>query len=65
VQQQTAAERAKNVDGAFEVREPVQGLTVLLIDDVITTGATLAACAGALQEAGAARILGLTFTRQQ
>jgi ComF family protein len=65
VHQRTAAERAKNVDGAFAVRQPVPGLTVLLVDDVVTTGATLAACARALQETGAARILGLTFTRQQ
>jgi predicted amidophosphoribosyltransferase len=38
--------------------------SVLLIDDVLTTGATLTACAGALREAGAKRVVALTFTRR-
>jgi predicted amidophosphoribosyltransferase len=37
---------------------------VLLIDDVLTTGATLASCAQALRQAGAIRIVGITFTRR-
>jgi predicted amidophosphoribosyltransferase len=36
---------------------------VLLLDDVMTTGATLSACAEALAEAGAARVIGLVFAR--
>jgi predicted amidophosphoribosyltransferase len=38
--------------------------SVLLIDDVLTTGATLTACAQALRSAGARRIVALTFTRR-
>ena len=50
-----AAERRKNVAGAFHVPEPqrVRGRRVLLIDDVLTTGATAHACARALRDAGA------------
>lgn len=38
--------------------------SVLLIDDVLTTGATLSACAQALRKAGAVRVVGITFTRR-
>ena len=48
-------ERFANVEGAFHAK-PVQGKRVLLIDDVITSGATTAACVNALQRAGAAEV---------
>src|SRR5680860_1183800 len=38
--------------------------SVLLVDDVLTTGATLAACAQALRQAGAIRVVAITFTRR-
>ena len=47
------AERAGNLDGVFALARPVDGLRVLLVDDVVTTGATLAAAAGVLREGGA------------
>ena len=48
-------ERLENAAGAFRAQEPelVEGKRVLLVDDVITTGATAAACAQALLDAGA------------
>jgi len=49
----TAAERRDNVIGAFLAAEEVRGLRILLIDDVVTTGSTLSACAEALLAAGA------------
>lgn len=52
------AKRRKNVSGAFSVSFPeqVKERTILVIDDVMTTGATFNEIAGALKEAGAARV---------
>ncbi len=48
--------RAMNVAGAFRVTRSVTGQRVLLIDDVVTTGATAAECARALKAAGASQV---------
>ncbi|WP_425483468.1 ComF family protein [Ancylobacter pratisalsi] len=61
------AARAANVAGAFEVpdmaRGELAGRRVVLVDDVLTTGATLDACAKALSRAGAGRVDVLVFAR--
>lgn len=58
-----ARRRRRNVAGAFTVRRPaaVRGRRLLLVDDVLTTGATARACAQALTAAGAADVGLLTF----
>ena len=63
------ADRRRNVVAAFRCRGrasrggQVQGKRILLIDDVMTTGSTAAACALALKGAGAARVALLTVAR--
>lgn len=59
------SEHWKSVRGAYATRKGLQvdNLRVLLVDDVLTTGATLDACARALRKAGAAAVLGLTVAR--
>ncbi len=59
------SEHWKSVRGAYATRKGVQvdNLRVLLVDDVLTTGATLDACARALKKAGAAAVFGLTVAR--
>ncbi len=58
----SAVQRKDNMRGAFEAVQPVTG-RVLLVDDVFTTGATAAECAGVLKAAGAASVTVLTFAR--
>ncbi len=68
--------RATNVDGAFRLRplgtsadtrdqRPLNGRWIILIDDVVTTGATLAACAKPLIEAGAIGVSAATVARER
>lgn len=57
-------QRRANVAGAFKAQRAAPGKSVLIVDDVTTTGATLQECAAALRKAGARRVWALTFTRE-
>ncbi len=56
-------QREENVRGAFVVTQPelLNGKKLILVDDVVTTGATLSECARMLKQAGAERVLGMTI----
>jgi ComF family protein len=64
-QRLTVRERWQSVRNAFDMRAGAQvdKLRVLLLDDVLTTGATLDACSRALRDAGAAYVAALTVAR--
>jgi predicted amidophosphoribosyltransferase len=60
-------QRRRNVAGAFKIDKPraagVKAKKIVVIDDVITTGATVEACARVLKRAGAARVDVLALAR--
>ena len=61
----TREQRAGNVRGAFDLRQGsrLKGLRLILVDDVLTTGATAEACAGLLKSAGARTVWVVTAAR--
>jgi ComF family protein len=59
------AERRRNVRGAFWASGAVDGRAVVLVDDVVTTGATADAAARALREAGATRVTVVALARAE
>jgi ComF family protein len=57
-------QRITNVQNAFTAKEHViNGKRILLVDDVVTTGATINACAKALKEAGVKKVFAATLAR--
>lgn len=65
----SAKDRMKNISGSFALKsntkELVSSKTILVIDDVFTTGATLSECAKMLKKAGAKSVLTLTFAKTE
>src|SRR5947199_298612 len=61
----TTRQRRVNVTGCFAVKNPsiVSGRTVIVVDDVITSGATFSECAKVLRLAGAAAVYGIFLAR--
>jgi len=63
------AARATNLGGAFQLRpaaaRDIQGRWIVLVDDVVTTGATLAACATTLLDGGALAVSAVTVARER
>ncbi len=57
------AARRRNIRGAFAVTSPhlIAGKTILLVDDIVTTGITMSECAKMLKRVGAAKVIGLAL----
>lgn len=60
---QRRMDRLQSIRGVFQFQQRVEGETVLLVDDIYTTGATTHECANLLQLAGAKSVYSITFAR--
>lgn len=62
-----AKKRRENVKGVYEAisLEEIRGKTVLLVDDIVTTGSTLSECASVLKKAGAKEVSAVTLARRR
>jgi predicted amidophosphoribosyltransferase len=60
-------QRALNIKDAFEImhRENIKGKSVLLIDDIATTGSTIIECAKILKKAGAEKVHAVVIARRE
>ena len=56
-------QRIENLKDVFQLKRPINYGSVVLIDDVMTTGTTLEECAGVLKESGVKKVYGLVFAR--
>lgn len=56
-------DRETNLIGAFDVEKPLDNSTILLVDDVFTTGSTISECAYTLKHYGARRVYAIVFAR--
>ena len=63
----SANDRLSNVTGVYTMRSKadISEKTVLLVDDIVTTGATLSECARMLRKEGAERVYAVTLARQR
>lgn len=61
----SARERLSNLRNAFDVKEVLRDLRILLVDDVMTTGATVRECSKQLMKAGAKEVIVLTLARSR
>lgn len=59
----SARKRLLNLKNAFEIKGDIRGLRLLLVDDVMTTGATVRECSKELMKAGAKEVIVLTLAR--
>ena len=62
-----AAKRKRNAGGVYRCIEPelIKGKCILLVDDIVTTGATLSSCAAVLRQSGAACVEAVTLARSE
>lgn len=59
----SSEDRKKNLTGAFDVSKPLNNASILLVDDVFTTGSTISECADTLRSYGAGRVYAIVFAR--